>query len=1527
MGALMRAHDWTRTPFGPPQNWPQSLRSALSICLGSSFQVAIYWGPELALLYNDAWSEIPGQKHPWALGRPGREVWPEIWDTIGPLFDRVLRDGEATLSRDQLLAMDRRGFIEECYFDYTFSPIRDEAGSVGGIFNIAVETTFRVLGERRTRLLKDLGEQTTRARSAEEACRLATAAMATDAADLPFCLLYLRHGHELHLAGTAGLATDSPASAAVIDLHDKAAVWPAEQALASGKSASIEGLTQRWGLSFPGGPWPEPCDRALVVPLPQVGQGESPGVLVAGISPRLVLDTEYEAFVDRVAGLTATAVANARAYEEERKRAEALAELDRAKTTFFSNVSHEFRTPLTLMLGPVEDLLAKQEQDGNPEDRELLQVVHRSGLRLQRLVNTLLDFSRIEAGRAEASFEPTDLAAFTTELASSFRSAMDSAGLRYTVDCPPLTQPVYIDREMWEKVVLNLVSNAFKYTLEGAVSVRITERSGNAELSVADTGPGIPEEEIPRLFERFHRVKGTRGRTHEGTGIGLALVQELVKLHGGAVSVESKLGQGSTFTVSLPFGAEHLPQNRIGAGKSLASTSVHTDAYIQEAIRWLPQGAVTSEDVWREQPSSSAQARRSRVLLADDNADMRDYVRRLLSSHYDVTAVANGEEAWSAAQAHPPDLVLTDVMMPRMDGFELLAALRNNESTKTLPVLMLSARAGEESRLEGLSAGADDYLVKPFTARELLARVEAHLSLARMRREADQARRMSEMRLGLALEATGLLAWQWDPAKDEVQFSGDMSRIFGQGVRSAAERSRMVLPEDLEAHRTKVESAARHGASYHSELRIRRNDTGAIVWLEERATAIVDEEGRITIVGVTADVTARKAGEEALRESEERFRSFAEYSTDLLWIVDATTGQLEYLSRAFEEMWGEPAEAVLRDIGRWADLLHPEDRANAVKAMPRLLAGETLTQEYRIVRPVDGAVRWIRDTGFPIRDSSGAIRRVAGIAQDVTERVRAAAALKAEVEAQVEARKELERVNKELEEFAYVASHDLQEPLRMVGIYSQLLLQGFVSDDPAANEYAGFIKAGVKRMQVLIRDLLTYSRTVQRDETPFGVADLAAAVREAQAVLKARIDETGAIIHVDALPEVRGDTKQLAHVFQNLLSNALKYQKRETTPEVRISARQEGDKWVVCVQDNGIGFDPRYAEKIFGLFKRLHKDEYPGTGLGLAISRRLATLMEGNVECESRVGEGSTFTFTMTAAVEREPVTPPDLSGLRTRIAIIAASPVFRDQLTGPLAACRLPHTTPFASIDDAISGVTREVPAFDWILVDRSVRDPFPLPDLRSLRRVSQFAGARILLLTPKSTALPPETREELGIHARIFKPWLCSDLIRWIVQEDTPGGPASPGAGAKSSPAATAGLPRVLVVDDNKINRRLALLQLQRLNVEPIAAASGQEALEILGRERIPVLMMDCQMPGLDGFETARRIRADPARYGRPYIIAFTADASNDHEEQRRSAGMEDALTKPFRAADLKAVLGRASETLAERLGSFPWKDPSEG
>ncbi len=763
MGRLMRAHDWAATPFGPVETWPQSLRTAISLMLASRFAMVIAWGPDFRFFYNDRYRPVLGaSKHPGALGTPAKEIFPEAWSQIGPLFEST-RDGESVGLDDLLIPLDRYGYLENCYFTLSYSPIRDESSGVGGMLAVVAETTERVQGERRLKTLRDLARRAADAKTAEEACINAAQTLGENPIDVPFALLYLLdHGGKVaRLESACGLAPGMAASPTVVDLSDGATSgWPLSSTIAAASVRVLDDLPQRFGR-LPSGPYEEPTHCAVLVPLRRPGQRHADGILVFGVSPRRALDDQYRAFFELAADHILTAIRNALAYQEERERAERLAELDRAKTAFFSNVSHEFRTPLTLMLGPLEDTLARDDHRLPPEDREQLALVHRNSLRLLKLVNALLDFSRIESGRIEAVYEPVDLAAYTAELASVFRSTVERAGLSLTVDCPPLPEPVYVDREMWEKIILNLISNAFKFTFEGEIVVRLKWAGDRVELEVRDTGTGIPEEELPNLFKRFHRVRGARARTYEGSGIGLALVQELVRLHGGTIRVNSALDRGTTLTVSIPTGYQHLSADRIKAERSVVAPSVSARPFVEEALRWLPEpgtgeAALDNQAMLSPDHSGSAADRppnpparvsaspakdpRPLILLADDNADMREYVRRLLAPSYRVEAVADGAKALAVARREVPDLILSDVMMPEIDGFELLQALRADPQMQNIPVIMLSARAGEESRVEGLRVGADDYLVKPFSARELMARVKAHIDLNRIRQEARKER-------------------------------------------------------------------------------------------------------------------------------------------------------------------------------------------------------------------------------------------------------------------------------------------------------------------------------------------------------------------------------------------------------------------------------------------------------------------------------------------------------------------------------------------------------------------------------------------------------------------------------------------------------------------------------------------------------------------------------------------------------------------------------------------------------------------
>ena len=748
MSDLFRAHDWAASPLGIPGQWPASLRIACRIALSSRFPMIVWWGPGLRFLYNDPYIPLLGSKHP-ALDQPGEQVWPEIWHIIGPQLRSVLSSGEPTWSEDVLLPMNRHGYWEETYWTYSYSPVHNDDGTVGGVFTAVTDTTERVIGARRLSALQDLGAQAGTARTVAQACGLVAQSLGRAEADVPYFALYL--SAEDHAGPVLAAATEGWQEAA------EPALWPLAEALTATGPVIVGDVADRIG-ELPRGGWATPPTQAMVLRLQGDAEAEPIGALVLAASAGRRLDDGYVTFMELIARQTAALINGAIAYQAEQRRAEGLAELDQAKTTFFANISHEFRTPLTLMLGPVQELRDRLGED-DEDSREDLDVVYRNGLRLGKLVNALLDFSRIEAGRSQARYEPVDLAVFTADLASSFRAAFQRAGLTFEVDCEALGEPGYVDREMWEKVVLNLLSNALKFTFTGSVRLSLAPEDGQAVLRVADTGVGIPASDMARLFERFHRGSRTQARSHEGSGIGLALVKELVALHGGAIEAESEPGAGTTFTVRMPLGRAHLsPASVVPAAEASPATvdPAGVDPFVQEALRWLPgtpdrggpaagqAGDQTAGRAGETGPAPVVTAGTAvpdgalSVLIADDNADMREYLQRLLQSRYRVTATADGQAALDAARAAPPDLIISDVMMPGVDGLRLAEELRKDPRTAEVPLLLLSARAGQEAAVEGLAAGADDYLVKPFAARELLARVEASVRLTQLR--ARQAR-------------------------------------------------------------------------------------------------------------------------------------------------------------------------------------------------------------------------------------------------------------------------------------------------------------------------------------------------------------------------------------------------------------------------------------------------------------------------------------------------------------------------------------------------------------------------------------------------------------------------------------------------------------------------------------------------------------------------------------------------------------------------------------------------------------------
>ena len=615
---------------------------------------------------------------------------------------------------------------------------------------------------------------------------------------------------------------------------------------------------------------------------------------------------------------------------DDRKRTEQLqAELDRAKSTFFSNTSHEFRTPLTLLLAPLEDVLRRRSNSLELKDREALDLAYRNGLRLQKLVNSLLDFSRIEAGRLRAVQEATDIGTLTANLAAVFRSAIERAGMRLVVDSPPSSTAISVDRQMWEKIVLNLLSNALKYTFEGEIGITLRETGDCVELRVGDSGVGIPEQALPHIFERFYRVEGVEGRSAEGTGIGLALVEELVKLHDGTIKVESRVGEGSVFTVSIPRRLAARQSDQPESSSSVSSAG----AFVEEALRWLSD---PSSGTSVPEASASTQKRTSsvagdgkpkpRILFVDDNADMRNYVSALLAERYELTTAADGLTALAKLRQQPADLVLSDIMMPGPDGFELLRAIRGDPATRTTPVILLTARAGEESTVEGLEQGADDYLTKPFNARELTARVAATLALARLRKESLEREQLSrsEAQLRQIVDAIPQMTAVLNPDGTLVYANHPSIEYTGLTIEELTRgdfRDRAVHPEDVARLRSERREALSRGERFENEQRV-LSKNGQYRWFLMQYNPVIGEDGQVIRWYATAtNIDDRKRSEERLRQENVALREEIDKASMFEEIVGTSPALQTVLSRVSKVAATDSTVLITGETGTGKELV------------------------------------------------------------------------------------------------------------------------------------------------------------------------------------------------------------------------------------------------------------------------------------------------------------------------------------------------------------------------------------------------------------------------------------------------------------------------------------------------------------------------------------------------------------------------------------------------------------------------------
>lgn len=1363
---MIRNKDWSKTPLGDPADWPQSLKTSVRIILTSRQPMFVWWGKELINIYNDAYKSIVGGKHPHSLGQPAAEVWEEIWDEVGPRARQCIEENIGTYDEALLLLMQRNGYVEETYYTFSYSPIPGDDGKPHGIICANTDDTVRIKGERQMRTLQSLAKALSNVESNQEIYERSLDVLRRNQQDFSFATLYevSEDGRQLNLVGK--LPNDLPETIAIpeVSLSENDPVLPElYKAISECSIEKVPDVISRFG-EMPTAYWKRSSEDALLMPILQTSHKFPFALLSVGLSPYRLLDDDYLGFLKLICDQISSALTNAYAIKRERKRAEALAEIDRAKTIFFSNISHEFRTPLTLMLGPLEEMLNNPEGLQSESDLRNLEITHRNAMRLLRLVNSLLDFSRIEAGREQARFRPVDLGRYTKDLASSFRSLFEKAGLEFEV-ISEVRSISYVDTDMWEKIVLNLLSNAYKYTISGKVTVSVSEADGFVTFDVSDTGTGIPKEEMDHLFKRFHRIRNEAGRSFEGSGIGLSLVRELVRLNHGEIYARSEFGKGSTFTVRMPVGNAHIdPSETVD---DTPENSPIRNTYSQDSLSLLETGDSLNIDVIGE----TGMEQERHILVVDDNADMRSYIAKLLGKQYRVSTASNGEEGLQIADEIQPDLIISDIMMPVMDGIEMMRHVKSNSRLGNIPFLLLSARAGEEARIEGYELGVDDYLVKPFSAKELLARIQAQLRISFSREhvntqlrnvilhapiaicllkgrdlivevvndrilevwgkerevvmgkpimqglpeiqdqgfgellrnvydsgvpfvadempislvrngnaqkifvkfvyepfrdengnvsgimvvaddvtESVMARKeieASAIRYKLAIEAARMGSFDW-VFPNEFIYSDRLAEIFGYDNAGECKHTDFIdtiHPDDLPTRDIAVAQAMKSEMLFY-EVRIIWKD-GSLHWIRLNGRVEKNSDGKAErMYGTVLDITDEKLQTAILEEkvyertkslaeknrqlieSEERYQRMTEEVQDYAIILLNNDGTILNWNKGAEKIKGYSEKEI---VGKNFTIFYlPEDQQ---RQLPQSLiteaknSGRAVHEGYRIRK--DGTVFWGSITITALHDDDDNVIGFSKVTRDLTER-------KLHEDRMKKYNAELEFQNRELEQFAYVASHDLQEPLRKIQMFSGMLERN-LHDAEVATRYFEKINSSAERMSELIRAVLNYSRLSRIDEHFLNV-DLNEILRNVLVDFELLAEEKNARIEAEELPTIVAIPLQINQLFSNLIGNALKF--TEEQPEITISSRSVLGKdlsfehnlypdreYVELVfSDNGIGFDQKYAAQIFTIFQRLNqRTSFSGTGIGLALCKKIIENHQGFITAKSESGKGASF--------------------------------------------------------------------------------------------------------------------------------------------------------------------------------------------------------------------------------------------------------------------------------------------------------------
>ncbi|RIB28824.1 hypothetical protein C2G38_1348582 [Gigaspora rosea] len=1574
-------YDWSTTSLGPMESWEPMIKNALHLCLQSAYPTTLYLGPELIMIFNKAFRQI--SKNLYKLGKSVNKNL-SIPDYQRSQIKTVMTTGKGIFQKEQYAEGPRSGYKVEMYFDYTFSPIFKSDGTVHGIFNLLQEVTQKVLSVRRFKTLSEFGRWTSEIKSLDSACNIITKVLKDNNADVPYALIYfikhkLNAGSESLIARLTATTFDEdskkerhfpdyfPETREIIDLskevdnnHEtyielkrettihsflKCDSWPIHLLIKKGHHVKV--ILKDGSQAV-----------LLLTKIPLGGDQTLSAVLICGINRMRPLDEQYMEFLQLVANQMNTFLLHGKSIEEERERSKILADLNYQKIMFFQGISHELKTPLTLMLSPLEDVISEGSREAPIMSH--LQTIRRNSRRLLKLINVLLQFSNIEANQLEANYIETDISEFTQELVSGFKNMAETLNLDFIIDIPNssefnhnMSDKIYLDHDMYETIVFNLCSNAIKHTWNGNIIIRLYLDNKDDKkmivLEVSDT-VGIPEVALPNIFQRFYRVESQNSRSHEGTGIGLALVKQLITRHGGDITVKSVVNKGTTFKCWFPIGCEHLPTNQIRINNvekpinNCQELCINRQLYLEECSQWaknnMPEAQfnrdqLSVDDDWSvgkvstkeiSSPSSTdnfAARKEHQILLIEDNDDMRNYLSVLLKE-FDVINAHDGRDAIKILKKTDklPDLILSDIMLPNMNGYELLDALRSNTKTQLIPVILLSAKADEYSKIKGLDKGAVDYLIKPFSAQELIIRIRANIEISLLRRKMILQRCKQE-------EITQLLL-----------------SISTELVSSSSIKETLHYIAEEIFHRLPCE--------------------------------------RIIII----------SNEQDEFKNNKILALFEDSTIPFVEISDTDRSESQIFTNSQEFLNNNSGITISLDV--YCD----DIRKNVSILSVKILLNNGFWGWIKIYRPSNSI--WLDSEIEFLQQISNQIS-LAITYRSVLEQNNA-------LEIQIKAAK---IANNAKGQILSNTSHELRTPLgAIVGLLSSfegtnltvdqrdmINIMARASDDVLSiiNNILDAAKLEAQKITLVNRtfDLLElFEDTIEKFGEKAGSKNIELIIN----------------YDVDKLPRyVKSDPERLKQVLFHLLSNSIKFtEEGEIILTISMLSREVIDennmnptnsqiikKGVLLIElcDTGIGMDPEYIQHAWKSFSRGDMSitrRQDGTGLGLSICKSLIKINGGEINAESQLGKGSKFWFTWniellssmsTISKFKTPLLSMQFNEQliytlpheirQKRILIIHPVEMMRNVILNYLK--KVEKVDAFDTFDKAIRAAkaykeSHDKPAYDIVFIgvnDNAEEVVEAALELRGLemndnnliiifivfpsnegsklvkRLIGKVGGSTFIIYTPitwkklinqfmymdKNNATY-ENNMNMHIDENILRRVrdygfhkignMSQDIYEYIIGRDFK---------RKCTLGKDFNGKCILCVDNDSISLENTLQQVSKLGYSTFSATSGQEAVRLIDHEfnllnnaysdssnldmeqvnscRISLILLECNLPIISGFDVSRAIRAMRPPISNIPIIILTNLLTEEIQNKCIELKINDFLGKPLKFEELEKVL----------------------